>query len=64
MTPSATPAPPRDARSEKVRRFRQLYLAGKLDRVLMTDDLAWDRLADAVFADLAPRYQDGTNREV
>lgn len=64
MTPSSTPAPPRDDRSEKVRRMRQLYLAGKLDRVLFSGDLAWDRLADAVFADLTPRYPQGGPREV
>ena len=50
MTPSTTPAPPRDPRAEKVRLMRQLYLAGRLDAVLIPKDADWSRLADAVFA--------------
>ena len=45
-----TPVPSRDPRAEKVRRFRQLYLAGRLDEVLFGKDARWDKLADAVFA--------------
>jgi len=51
MQTSHTPAPPRDARAEKVRLFRQLYLAGRLDEVLFGKDARWDKLADAVFDD-------------
>lgn len=54
MTSSPTMAPARDPRAEKVRRFRELYLAGRLDEVLFGDDANWDNLAEAVFGQPAP----------
>lgn len=44
-----TPTPVRDARAEKVRLFRQLYLAGRLDEVLIPKDADVSRLLDDVF---------------
>ena len=47
----ATPTPPtrRESREDKVRRFRELYLAGRLDEVLIPQDADLTRLIVDVF---------------
>lgn len=51
-----TPAPSRDRRAEKVRLFRQLYLSGRLNEVLIPEDADVSALVDAVFADRRRAY--------
>jgi hypothetical protein len=47
----ATPIAPtrRESREDRVRRFRQLYLAGRLDEVLIPRDADLTRLITDVF---------------
>lgn len=51
MQTTPTPRPNRDPRAEKVALFRRLYLAGRLNEVLIPRDVDVSNLVDAVFAD-------------
>lgn len=53
-TPSASLAAPTESRQDKVRRFRALYLAGKLNEHLIPDHADLTALLRDVFDERAP----------
>lgn len=55
MTPNSPTPDAAEERAEKVRRFRELYLQGKLDEELFVGDLNWDDLAEAILRESPPQ---------
>lgn len=55
MTPNSPTPDVAEERAEKVRRFRELYLQGKLDEELFVGDLNWDDLAEAILRESSPQ---------
>ncbi len=55
MTPNSPTPDVAEERAEKVRRFRELYLQGKLDEELFVGDLNWDDLAEAILRESPPQ---------